>query len=258
MKEPDANTNPPVDGSELIRFENVTKRFGSNTVLDRLDFSVNSGKHVTLIGPSGSGKTTILRLLMTLAKPEEGTITAAGDQLFPPSEKQIREVRKKIWMVFQQFNLFPNMSVLRNITEAPVTVLGMSKDEAEARARELLALVGLADKADARPTQLSGGQQQRVAIARALAMRPRVLLLDEVTSALDPELVAGVLDVLRDIARTTDITMLCVTHEMGFARDISDQVLMFDGGRVIEAGPPEKMFNDPEQERTREFLSAVL
>ncbi|MGW1954170.1 ectoine/hydroxyectoine ABC transporter ATP-binding protein EhuA [Streptomyces sp. NPDC001920] len=258
MKEPDASANPPVDGAELIRFDNVTKRFGSNTVLDRLDFSVASGRHVTLIGPSGSGKTTILRMLMTLLKPDEGTITVGGEQLFPAPEKQVREIRKKIGMVFQQFNLFPNMSVLRNITEAPVTVLGLSKDEAEARARELLDMVGLADKCDARPTQLSGGQQQRVAIARALAMRPQVLLLDEVTSALDPELVAGVLDVLRDIARSTDITMLCVTHEMNFARDISDQVLMFDSGRVIESGSPEKIFNEPENDRTREFLSAVL
>ncbi|MEU9052881.1 ectoine/hydroxyectoine ABC transporter ATP-binding protein EhuA [Streptomyces sp. NPDC048384] len=258
MKDPDASANPPVDGSELIRFDNVTKRFGSNTVLDGLDFSVESGKHVTLIGPSGSGKTTILRLLMTLLKPDEGSITVAGDKLFPAPEKQVRGVRKNIGMVFQQFNLFPNMTVLRNITEAPVTVLGLPKDEAEARARELLDLVGLADKCDARPTQLSGGQQQRVAIARALAMRPQILLLDEVTSALDPELVAGVLDVLRDIARTTDVTMLCVTHEMNFARDISDQVLMFDSGRVIESGSPEKIFNDPENDRTREFLSAVL
>ncbi|MEW2402298.1 ectoine/hydroxyectoine ABC transporter ATP-binding protein EhuA [Streptomyces sp. NPDC046862] len=258
MKQPDAGANPPVDGSELIRFDHVTKRFGSNTVLDNLDFSVDAGKHVTLIGPSGSGKTTILRLLMTLLKPDEGTITVAGDQLFPASEKQVREVRKKIGMVFQQFNLFPNMKVLRNITEAPVTVLGMSKDEAEQRARELLEMVGLGDKCDAYPTQLSGGQQQRVAIARALAMRPQVLLLDEVTSALDPELVAGVLDLLRDIARTTDITMLCVTHEMNFARDISDQVLMFDSGHVIESGPPEKIFGDPEHARTREFLGAVL
>ena len=210
----DANANPPVDGSELIRFENVTKRFGANTVLDGLDFTVASGKHVTLIGPSGSGKTTILRLLMTLTKPDEGTITVAGERLFPAREAELREARKKIGMVFQQFNLFPNMTVLRNITEAPVTVLRLPKDEAEQRAVELLELVGLADKADAYPTQLSGGQQQRVAIARALAMRPQVLLLDEVTSALDPELVAGVLDLLRDIARTTDITMLCVTHEL--------------------------------------------
>ncbi|MFD3735392.1 ectoine/hydroxyectoine ABC transporter ATP-binding protein EhuA [Streptomyces sp. NPDC058632] len=242
----------------MIRLEKVTKRFGHNTVLDNLDFSVDAGKHVTLIGPSGSGKTTILRLLMTLLKPEEGTITVDGDQLFPAPEKQVREIRKKIGMVFQHFNLFPNMTVLRNITEAPVTVLGMSRDEAEERARELLEMVGLTEHVDKHPSQLSGGQQQRVAIARALAMRPQVLLLDEVTSALDPELVAGVLDVLRDIARSTDITMLCVTHEMNFARDISDRVLMFDQGRIIESAPPEKLFSEPEHNRTREFLSAVL
>ncbi|MGW7065877.1 ectoine/hydroxyectoine ABC transporter ATP-binding protein EhuA [Streptomyces sp. NPDC054855] len=264
---PKETVNPAVDGSELIRFDKVTKRFGTNTVLDELDFSVDSGKHVTLIGPSGSGKTTILRLLMTLMKPEEGTIKVGGryltheeknGKLVPAGEKYIREVRKNIGMVFQQFNLFPNMKVLRNITEAPVQVLGLSKDEAEERARGLLELVGLTEHIDKYPNQLSGGQQQRVAIARALAMRPQVLLLDEVTSALDPELVAGVLDVLRDIAHTTDITMLCVTHEMNFARDISDQVLMFDSGRVIESGTPEKIFTEPEHERTREFLSAVL
>ncbi|MEI5010560.1 ectoine/hydroxyectoine ABC transporter ATP-binding protein EhuA [Streptomyces sp. PmtA] len=253
-----ADTTPATQNEELIRFTNVTKRFGDNTVLDDLCFSVRPGKHVTLIGPSGSGKTTILRLLMTLARPDSGTIDVNGGRLFPADEKERREVRKKIGMVFQQFNLFPNMTVLRNITEAPVRVLGLSKDEAEERARELLDLVGLADRADARPSQLSGGQQQRVAIARALAMRPQVLLLDEVTSALDPELVAGVLDVLRDIARTTDITMLCVTHEMNFARDISDEVLMFDAGKVIESGSPERIFSDPEHARTREFLSAVL
>ncbi|GAB2742506.1 ectoine/hydroxyectoine ABC transporter ATP-binding protein EhuA [Streptomyces bullii] len=250
--------HPTGSTSELVRLEQVTKRFGDVTVLDHLDFSVDAGKHVTLIGPSGSGKTTILRLLMTLTKPDEGTITVDGERLFPAPEKQVREVRKKIGMVFQQFNLFPNMTVLKNITEAPVTVLGMSKDAAEERARELLELVGLSEHLDKHPGQLSGGQQQRVAIARALAMRPQVLLLDEVTSALDPELVAGVLDVLRDIARSTDITMLCVTHEMNFARDISDQVLMFDSGRIIEAGPPEKIFSEPEHDRTREFLSAVL
>ncbi|MFD7294617.1 ectoine/hydroxyectoine ABC transporter ATP-binding protein EhuA [Streptomyces sp. NPDC059897] len=259
--------NPAVDGSELIRFDKVTKRFGSNTVLDNLDFSVDSGKHVTLIGPSGSGKTTILRLLMTLMKPDEGTIKVGGEyltheqkdgKLVQAGEKHIREIRKNIGMVFQQFNLFPNMNVLRNITEAPVNVLGLSKDEAEQRGKELLDMVGLGDRCEAYPSQLSGGQQQRVAIARALAMRPQVLLLDEVTSALDPELVAGVLDVLRDIAHSTDITMLCVTHEMNFARDISDQVLMFDSGRIIESGSPEKMFGEPEHERTREFLSAVL
>ncbi|MFJ8647049.1 ectoine/hydroxyectoine ABC transporter ATP-binding protein EhuA [Streptomyces sp. NPDC093546] len=244
--------------TELITFENVTKRYGENTVLDDLCFSVEAGRHVTLIGPSGSGKTTILRMLMTLEKPDAGTIRVNGGRLFPADEKQRRETRKKIGMVFQHFNLFPNMSVLRNITEAPVRVLGLEKDEAVERGRELLEMVGLADKCDARPAQLSGGQQQRVAIARALAMRPQVLLLDEVTSALDPELVAGVLDLLRDIARSTDITMLCVTHEMNFARDISDEVLMFDAGKVIESGSPERIFSDPEHERTRDFLGAVL
>ncbi|MEV7288087.1 ectoine/hydroxyectoine ABC transporter ATP-binding protein EhuA [Streptomyces sp. NPDC093252] len=256
-------------GGPLIEFDRVVKRYGDHVVLDHLDFAVERGRHVTLIGPSGSGKTTILRLLMTLEQVSSGTITVDGTplshmpggpdgRLRPASEKYQREIRRKIGMVFQQFNLFPNMNVLRNITEAPVTVLGIERDRAEERARELLELVGLSDKVDARPTQLSGGQQQRVAIARALAMSPEILLLDEVTSALDPELVAGVLDVLRDIARSTDITLLCVTHEMNFARDISDTVLMFDAGRVIEAGPPERIFGDPEQARTREFLGAVL
>lgn len=259
--------NPPADGSRLIRFDNVTKRFGDNVVLDDLCFDVSSGKHVTLIGPSGSGKTTILRLLMTLVKPDSGTIKVSDDYLFheerngklePAGESHIREVRKNIGMVFQQFNLFPNMKVIRNITEAPVHVLGLSKEEAESRARELLELVGLTEHIDKYPSQLSGGQQQRVAIARALAMRPQILLLDEVTSALDPELVAGVLDLLRDIAQTTDITMLCVTHEMNFARDISDDVLMFDAGKIIESGPPEKIFSEPEHERTQQFLNAIL
>ncbi|MFR9797449.1 ectoine/hydroxyectoine ABC transporter ATP-binding protein EhuA [Streptomyces sp. MS06] len=261
----DAVPDAPAD---LVRFDNVVKRFGDHTVLDRLDFAVQRGEHVTLIGPSGSGKTTILRLLMTLERVSDGVIWVDGQplshmpgadgKLRTANEKHLRQVRKKIGMVFQQFNLFPNMKVLQNITEAPVNVLGIGRDEAEQRARELLDLVGLADKVDAHPSQLSGGQQQRVAIARALAMRPEILLLDEVTSALDPELVAGVLDLLREIAHTTDITMLCVTHEMNFARDISDQVMMFDAGKVIESGAPEKIFGDPDHERTRSFLSAVL
>ncbi|KRV47783.1 ectoine/hydroxyectoine ABC transporter ATP-binding protein EhuA [Wenjunlia vitaminophila] len=258
---PTGGTTPP-----LIRFDRVVKRFGGVTVLDELDFSVAAGRNVTLIGPSGSGKTTILRLLMTLIRPDGGSITVDGDnlthmvrrgKLVPADEKHVRPIRKKIGMVFQQFNLFPNMRVLRNLTEAPVRVLGMDRDEAEIRARELLEMVGLADKADAHCAHLSGGQQQRVAIARALAMRPKVLLLDEVTSALDPELVAGVLDLLRDIAVSGDVTLVCVTHEMGFARDVSDQVLMFDAGRVVESGPPEKIFSDPDHQRTRDFLRAV-
>ncbi|MEW1545816.1 amino acid ABC transporter ATP-binding protein [Streptomyces tsukubensis] len=260
------NTPPGPAGSpapaaavpDLVRFDRVTKRFGGRTVLDSLDFSVHPGKHVTLIGPSGSGKTTILRLLMTLVKPDEGTITVGGERLWPAGEKEVREVRRNIGMVFQQFNLFPHMKVLRNVTEAPVHVLGLSRDEAEERGRELLDLVGLGAYTDSFPGRLSGGQQQRVAIARALAMRPKVLLLDEVTSALDPELVAGMLDLLRDIARSTDVTMVCVTHEMGFAKDVSDCVMMFDEGRVLEYGPPEKIFSAPEHERTKEFLSAVL
>ena len=259
-------SEPSVDDN-MIRFEDVVKRFGDHVVLDELNFAVAPGEFVTLIGPSGSGKTTILRLLMTLEQVSGGTIHVGGeclshvrrgDRLVPADEKHQRQVRKRIGMVFQQFNLFPNMKVLQNLTEAPIRSLGLSRAEAEERARELLDLVGLSDKVNAHPTQLSGGQQQRVAIARALAMRPDVLLLDEVTSALDPELVAGVLKLLKDIATTTEITFLCVTHEMGFAKDVSDRVLMFDQGRIVEDAPPDKLFSEPDHERTREFLSAVL
>ncbi|MEU9692499.1 MULTISPECIES: ectoine/hydroxyectoine ABC transporter ATP-binding protein EhuA [Amycolatopsis] len=251
----------------MIRFSQVVKSYGDHVVLQDLDFTVAPGEFVSLIGPSGSGKTTILRLLMTLEKVDGGTIEVCGDylshmkrgeKLVPADEKYLREARKRIGMVFQQFNLFPNMNVLRNITEAPIHSLGVSRDEAEARAVELLEMVGLADKKDAHPTRLSGGQQQRVAIARALAMRPDVLLLDEVTSALDPELVADVLRVLREIATSTDITILCVTHEMQFARDVSDRVMMFDEGQVLEDAAPDKLFNDPEHDRTRRFLKAVI
>lgn len=251
----------------MIRFDDVVKRFGDTVVLDRLSFSVPPGQFVALIGPSGSGKTTILRLLMTLEQVTEGRIVVGGQCLshmtrggkeVAADEKHQRRVRQRIGMVFQQFNLFPNMRVLENVTEAPIRSLGLPRAEAESRARELLELVGLTDKVAARPYQLSGGQQQRVAIARALAMRPDVLLLDEVTSALDPELVAGVLALLKDIAASTDITFLCVTHEMDFARDVSDRVLMLDHGRIVEDAPPDKLFTDPENDRTRAFLRAVL
>ena len=251
----------------MIRFDKVVKKFGDHVVLRELDFAVAPSEHITLIGPSGSGKTTILRLLMTLEKVDGGTIKIGdeylshlerGGKLVPANEKHLRHMRNRIGMVFQQFNLFPNMNVLRNLTEAPVQVLGLSKDEAEQRARHLLDVVGLADKIDARPGQLSGGQQQRVAIARACAMQPDIMLLDEVTSALDPELVGEVLSVLREIASTTDMTMLCVTHEMRFAREFSDRVLMFDEGQIVEEAPPEKLFSEPEQQRTKDFLRAVL
>ncbi|MHA6796123.1 ectoine/hydroxyectoine ABC transporter ATP-binding protein EhuA [Pseudonocardia bannensis] len=251
----------------MIVFDGVVKQFGDNVVLSELDFTVAPGEHVTLIGPSGSGKTTILRLLMTLEKVNRGTIHVGGKCLshmdkggkrVPADDKYCREVRKRIGMVFQQFNLFPNMTVRGNLIEAPCRVLGLSKEEANARAEELLELVGLSGKIDEHPTRLSGGQQQRVAIARALAMRPDVLLLDEVTSALDPELVAGVLALLRDIGETTDITILCVTHEMGFARDFSHRVMMFDRGKVVEDAPPSELFTQPREQRTRDFLRAVL
>ncbi len=255
------------DGQPMIVFDKVVKQYGDNVVLRELDFTVAPCERVCLIGPSGSGKTTILRLLMTLERPNSGAIRVGEDylthmekngKLVPATEKHLRKVRKRIGMVFQQFNLFPNMKVLENVTEAPIRVLGKSREEAEQQGRELLDMVGLAEKADAHPSQLSGGQQQRVAIARALAMQPDVLLLDEVTSALDPELVAGVLNVLRDIAKSTDITLLCVTHEMQFARDVSHRVLMFDQGQVVEEAPPEKLFTDPDKQRTRDFLRAVL
>ncbi|MFF8378059.1 ectoine/hydroxyectoine ABC transporter ATP-binding protein EhuA [Streptomyces sp. NPDC015661] len=260
--------NPEGSAAPAVRFDRVTKRYGDHTVLDGLDLEVGHGERVTLIGPSGSGKTTILRLLMTLERVTDGVIhvdgepfshmpRGAGGKLVPASERHLAVRRRRIGMVFQQFNLFPHMSVLENIVEAPVHVLGESREEADRRARDLLELVGLGDRADARPTRLSGGQQQRVAIARALAMRPGILLLDEVTSALDPELVAEVLDVLRDIARSTDITLLCVTHEMGFARDVSDRILMFDRGRIVESGPAEELLESPAHARTRAFLGSV-
>jgi polar amino acid transport system ATP-binding protein len=251
----------------FIHFDKVVKRYGNLTVLDHLDIDIAAGEKVTLIGPSGSGKTTILRLLMTLESLTEGYIWVDGKplwhkyngtQLVPADNKHLREMRKQIGMVFQHFNLFPNMTVLQNVIEAPIRSLGQSRDQAVAQAKELLSHVGLTAKEDAHPNQLSGGQQQRVAIARALAMSPRVLLLDEVTSALDPELVAGVLAVLRELAETTDITMLCVTHEMGFARDVSDRVMMFDKGQIVEEGPPRQIFEAPENDRTKSFLSAVL
>ena len=251
----------------MIRFEGVQKRFAEHTVLDGLDFTVAPGEFVSLIGPSGSGKTTVLRLVMTLEQVSAGRIYLDGRPLshmfkrgreVPADDKYQRQLRTRIGMVFQQFNLFPNMRVLQNITEAPIHALGVAREEAEQRARDLLDMVGMSAKIDAHPGELSGGQQQRVAIARALAMQPDVLLLDEVTSALDPELVAGVLGLLKDIAEHSEITFLCVTHEMNFAREVSDRVMMLDGGAIVEDAAPEKLFTDPDQERTRSFLRAVL
>ncbi|SFV37320.1 polar amino acid transport system ATP-binding protein [Devosia crocina] len=252
----------------IIKFDKVIKRFGDLTVLRELDFTVKKGEKVSIIGPSGSGKSTVLRILMTLEGIDGGIVSVGGEPLWhekgadgalvPASEAHLHKMRAQLGMVFQQFNLFPHMTVLRNITEAPVKVLGLSRKEARERGEELLELVGLADQAGKYPHQLSGGQQQRVGIARALAMRPSILLFDEPTSALDPELVGEVLNVIGKLAEEHDLTMLLVTHEMRFAREVSDRVCFFDQGRIREEGSPEELFTDPSEERTREFLQAIL
>ena len=264
---PDNTTSLPAQPEAIIHFDKVVKRFGSVTVLDELDFEVRKGEKVTIIGPSGSGKSTVLRILMTLEDINEGVIHVAGRPLWheerngtlvPAGEEHLRQMRKEMGMVFQQFNLFPHMTVRRNITEAPVHVLGLSRRDAHERAQEYLELVGLSDQADKYPSQLSGGQQQRVAIARALAMRPNIMLFDEPTSALDPELVGEVLSVIQRLAEEDNLTILLVTHEMQFARRVSDRVCFFDKGRIVEQGPPEQVFGDPQEERTRDFLKDWL
>jgi polar amino acid transport system ATP-binding protein len=251
----------------MVRFEGVTKSYGSLTVLDSLDLEFEAGEKVAIIGPSGSGKTTVLRMLMTLERINGGIIWLDGEplthmhkngELVPADAAHLRRQRGKIGMVFQHFNLFPHMSAVQNCMEAPVTVLKLSKAEARARAHDLLEMVGLKDKVDHFPGQLSGGQQQRVAIARALAMRPQVMLFDEVTSALDPELVGEVLNVIRRLGSELNLTMLMVTHQMGFAKEFADRVCFFHSGKICEQGPPAQIFGNPQNERTQQFLSAVL
>ncbi|MCF8467049.1 MAG: ectoine/hydroxyectoine ABC transporter ATP-binding protein EhuA [Sneathiella sp.] len=251
----------------IIKIDKVSKSFGSLNVLNELSFDVEPGEKLALIGPSGSGKTTILRILMTLETIDSGHILVDGEELWhipgngglvPANEKHLHHMREKIGMVFQLFNLFPHMTVLRNVTAAPMLTQNVPKEQAEKRAMALLDMVGLADKADAKPAQLSGGQKQRVAIARALALQPKIMLFDEVTSALDPELVEEVLNVMRRLAEETDMTMLLVTHEMQFARDFADRVLFFDAGRIVEQGPPKEIFSNPQEERTRTFLKKVI
>jgi polar amino acid transport system ATP-binding protein len=251
----------------MVRFDNVSKRYGALTVLDGLNLEIARGEKVSVIGPSGSGKTTVLRMLMTLETINDGVIWVEGQplthmerngKLVPADLAHIRRIRAKIGMVFQSFNLFPHMTAMANCIEAPITVLGMKRAEAEARAAELLDMVGLSQKKGHYPSQLSGGQQQRVAIARALAMRPKIMLFDEVTSALDPELVGEVLEVIRNLGREHDLTMLMVTHQMGFAKEFSDRVCFFHAGKICEQGPPNELFGAPKNERTRQFLHAVL
>ena len=251
----------------MVRFENVQKRYGPLVVLDDLCLDIAANEKVAIIGPSGSGKTTVLRMLMTLERIDGGVIWVDGEplthmerngKLVPADAKHMRRVRAKIGMVFQSFNLFPHMTALKNCIEAPITVLGLPRKEAEERAAELLDMVGLSEKKSHYPSQLSGGQQQRVAIARALAMRPKVMLFDEVTSALDPELVGEVLNVIRRLGAEHNLTMLMVTHQMGFAKEFADRVCFFYQGKIAEAGPPQELFNSPKNDRTRQFLHAVL
>ena len=251
----------------IIRVDNITKSYGALTVLDGLSMEVLPGEKLALIGPSGSGKTTILRILMTLAIINDGHIEVDGEQLFhmpgnggmvEADERHLHKMRAKIGMVFQHFNLFPHKCVLDNVTLAPILTKGVARADAERRAMELLDMVGLADKAKSMPSQLSGGQKQRVAIARALALSPKIMLFDEVTSALDPELVEEVLNVMRKLAAETDMTMLLVTHEMGFARDFADRVLFFDRGKIVEEGKPDEIFSNPKQERTQGFLRKII
>lgn len=277
QRKPPGTAGPAVDSAGIpaatpephaaVELRNVEKRFGQQTVLTDLSFRVAPGEHVFLIGPSGSGKSTALRLIMTLERPDAGSILINGNELHrmphngrmvAADERHLRTMRRNVGMVFQHFNLFSHMRVLRNVTEAPMRSLKLSRDQADARAKSLLARVGLADKLNAWPAQLSGGQKQRVAIARALAMQPDIMLFDEITSALDPEIAAEVLHVVRDLAGQMDMTMIFVTHQMRFARAMADRVLFFDQGRILEAGPPEQVLENPLQPRTRKFLATIL
>ncbi len=251
----------------MVRFERVCKRYGALTVLDGLDLDIAAQEKVALIGPSGSGKTTVLRVLMGLERIDDGVIHLHGETMSHMERggrevradlQHLRRMRRHVGMVFQQFNLFPHMTALKNCMIAPITVLGLSADEACERAAELLRMVGLEDKVHEYPARLSGGQQQRVAIARALAMRPHVMLFDEVTSALDPELCGEVLQVIRALGDKHELTLLMVTHQMGFAREFADRVCFFDQGRVVEQGPAKQLLENPQHERTQQFLRAVL
>ena len=240
----------------LIKIENLHKNFGKNEVLKGIDLEIKKGEVVVIIGPSGSGKSTLLRSMNLLEEATKGKVISEGIDI-TDKKNDLFAMREKMGMVFQQFNLFPNMTVMENITLSPIKTKGESKEVAEKRAHELLAKVGLPDKADAYPQSLSGGQQQRIAIARGLAMEPDVLLFDEPTSALDPEMVGEVLAVMQELAQS-GMTMVIVTHEMGFAREVADRVIFMADGVVVEDGTPEQVFEQTQEQRTKDFLSKVL
>ncbi|MGX7417677.1 amino acid ABC transporter ATP-binding protein [Carnobacterium gallinarum] len=241
----------------MIKINHLKKSFGENEVLKDINEEVNQGEVVVIIGPSGSGKSTFLRCLNLLEEPTSGEIIFEGTNIINVGQDKLNQLREKMGMVFQSFNLFPHMTVVENLKIAPMKVKGITSEEAEKTAKELLTKVGLSDKDKAYPASLSGGQQQRVAIARALAMDPDVLLFDEPTSALDPEMVGEVLKVMKDLAES-GMTMVVVTHEMGFAKEVADRVLFMDGGYIVEQGTPIEIFENPQNERTQDFLAKVL
>ena len=253
--------------NNIITFDKVSKSFGDLKVLDQLNLEVKDGEKLALIGPSGSGKTTILRILMTLETIDSGFVSVnneylwhekINDKVVPATDKHLQKMRDQIGMVFQQFNLFPHLTAIENVKQPQILVKKKNESEAKEKAEDLFNMIGLSDKIDHYPHQLSGGQQQRVAIARALAMDPKIMLFDEVTSALDPELVDEVLAVLRKLAADSDTTMLTVTHEMNFAQDFADRVLFFDAGQIVESGSPKELFSNPREERTKSFLRKFI
>ncbi|AIA74442.1 MAG: amino acid ABC transporter ATP-binding protein [Vreelandella alkaliphila] len=245
--------------SPIVRMQQLNKHFGSLHVLNNVDLEIVPGEVVVIIGASGSGKSTLIRCINGLEEFQAGSLDVDGNQLLPngKSSKALQTIRTEVGMVFQQFNLFPHLSVRDNVTLAPMKVRGWSRQDAEETAERLLERVGIADQADKYPSQLSGGQQQRVALARALAMEPRLMLFDEPTSALDPEMIGEVLDAMRELAKE-GMTMVIVTHEMGFAREVADRVIFIHKGEIAEQGPPEQLFDTPQHERTQSFLARVL
>lgn len=252
-------TNHTFEAGEhpIVRIEHLNKSFGSTHVLNDVNLTVWPGEVVVVLGPSGSGKSTMLRCINLLETPSAGHILIEDQEITGTNEAEVNALRRDVGMVFQQFNLFSHLTVKENVMIGQIKVLGKSKEEAEAEALKQLEAVGLADRADFMPGALSGGQQQRVAIARAVAMHPNVLLFDEPTSALDPELVRGVLDVMRDLAKNSGMTMIVVTHEMGFAKDVADRVVFMEEGVVVEQGTPDVIFNNPQNPRTAEFIGAI-